>query len=276
MPIKSTFALALMLLMCFYCSAQDKIFMRNGVVAEGKVKAIGRSSITYKKASNANGPDYTIEKKAVVKIVYENGSVETFPMKGRMRGEPGDEKDLSKYGSNVLSVMPGIYTVSLSGSMNDPGLGLCYERLLDEKGHIGFSIPVFINFLTDRDFQYNYNYSYGYGYGTAPGSAGYRSVGFMPGVKFYPMPKSATVRYAIGASFFTITGKEPFSVYDPGSSSMGDYKFSMYGLMVTNSLNISATKHLCVALEINGGMPVSDNRRRYNNDLDFLVRLCCS
>lgn len=53
--------------------AQDIIILKNGDEIKSKVTKVGKMEIDYKKWSNLNGPDYTIEKSDVFLIKYQNG-----------------------------------------------------------------------------------------------------------------------------------------------------------------------------------------------------------
>lgn len=59
-------------------SAQDVIVKKDGSTILSKVIEIGATEIKYKKWNNQNGPMYTIEKKDVQAINYENGEKEVF------------------------------------------------------------------------------------------------------------------------------------------------------------------------------------------------------
>lgn len=267
-----TCLLTVALLFSLSCFAQDKIYTKKGDVIEGKVVAVSDKTVSYKRADNINGPDYTINKKEVTKILYQNGSTDTFDgnaggerTSGRAKHSSG--KGNKNYGNNILSIIPGAYTSQVNFNdlkMNDPGIGISYERLLDQNGHIGFTLPVMINFISANDFS-----SVNVGYPGSLNPSGYTSVTFMPGIKFYPARKGSMFRYSMGASFFTIFGKEPFFVYDGNSGSTDDYHYTIYGLMFSNSLNISPTQHLYLSLDMNTGMPVSDNRQA-NTSFDFV------
>ncbi|MFC5282421.1 hypothetical protein [Pedobacter alpinus] len=62
----------------FVAKAQDKIYKTNGQVLETKVLEISTIEIKYKVFANLNGPTYTIPKTEALKVVYENGTTETF------------------------------------------------------------------------------------------------------------------------------------------------------------------------------------------------------
>ncbi|MDR1847159.1 MAG: hypothetical protein LBR17_03470 [Bacteroidales bacterium] len=59
-------------------NAQDIITKTNGDEIQVKVTKITDTQIEYKKFSNINGPDYTINKKDVFMIRYENGEKEVI------------------------------------------------------------------------------------------------------------------------------------------------------------------------------------------------------
>jgi hypothetical protein len=63
-------------LVATFAFAQDTIVKKNGEKIACKVVEIGTTEITYKKASNPDGPVYAIKKSDVWKIIFENGTVE--------------------------------------------------------------------------------------------------------------------------------------------------------------------------------------------------------
>ncbi len=58
--------------------AQDTIFMKDNNFVVSKVIEILPDYVKYKRFDNLNGPDYTVNKADVFKIVYRNGSVDEF------------------------------------------------------------------------------------------------------------------------------------------------------------------------------------------------------
>ena len=264
--------------------AQDKIYKKDGGVISAKVKSVGSTMVIYKRFDNPDGPEYTILKKDVNQIKYENGTTDNFKGEDTKEGHQGYAKGgskkakfVKKYGDNILSVTPGAYTVSIDGTINDVGIGFCYERQLDERGHISFNLPVMVSFSSSKDFTNNSFYYNSNNNGTYTASASYHSYYFMPGVKFYPATSKEKVRYSLGASFFAIFGSEPYWVYDNGNNYAtgtnlgGDWKYAVYGFMLFNSVNIAASKHLLMTIDLGLGIPVSDNRRTNNdNGLDVI------
>ena len=72
--------LSTLLLLATTASAfcQDVILQQDGSEIQGKVHEIGETTIKYKKASNPDGPFYTISKSKVFMVTFENGSKEVF------------------------------------------------------------------------------------------------------------------------------------------------------------------------------------------------------
>ena len=57
-----------------YC--QDKLITQDENIEEVKIELIDQTTIKYKKFNNLKGPDYVIDKREVVRIEFENGSIE--------------------------------------------------------------------------------------------------------------------------------------------------------------------------------------------------------
>lgn len=62
----------------FSVNAEDIISLRNGDIIKVIVNEITQTEIKYRKASNPNGPMYTIDKNDVLSILYNNGEKENF------------------------------------------------------------------------------------------------------------------------------------------------------------------------------------------------------
>lgn len=58
--------------------AQDIITKRNGEDVEAKIVEVNQNDLRYKKANNPDGPTYTIAKKDVLLVRYQNGTNEIF------------------------------------------------------------------------------------------------------------------------------------------------------------------------------------------------------
>lgn len=58
--------------------AQEKIIKKNGNQIEAKIIEIGKSAVTYKNQDHPDGPTYSLEKKEIYQIIYNNGKTETL------------------------------------------------------------------------------------------------------------------------------------------------------------------------------------------------------
>ncbi len=61
-----------------YSIAQDIIHFRNGSTLEAKVLEISDSKVEYVKIANIDGPHYSVSKTEIVKIIYNNGTMDEF------------------------------------------------------------------------------------------------------------------------------------------------------------------------------------------------------
>jgi len=281
--LKTTFLTLSIATIALTAHAQDKIYKRDGTVIDAKVKAVGETTVIYKRTDNLEGPEYTILETDITKIIYANGQADVFKDGDKRVGKKGRNNGTTKnvkYGKNIFAIIPAAYVASADGTINDVAIGISYERLLDRHGHIGFNLPVMLAFSSGRDFSNSIvtvngsNLNYG----------NYTSVYFMPGIKFYPAPDRLRVRYSIGASLFAILGGEPGAVHDANSAtgnynqatgtyvySSGTYHYAMYGFMLSNSVNITATKHLFMSVDLGAGVPFADNRYATGESLGIPV-----
>ncbi|MGB4773858.1 MAG: hypothetical protein WBP45_01685 [Daejeonella sp.] len=58
--------------------AQDKIFKRGGDILEVEITEVGTNELKYKLYNDRTGPLFTIDKERIIKVVYQNGRVETY------------------------------------------------------------------------------------------------------------------------------------------------------------------------------------------------------
>jgi len=252
--------LTLVCLVAFISSyAQDKIYKKNGDIIEAKVTSVNLKNISYKRADNLSGPEYTIYKRDVDKIVYENGSKDEFDDEEdntetrRMPPSPfknhKSSPNASKYGKNIIALAP----LQLTGDYISSGVGLSlsYERMLDKDGIISFYMPVIVSFSNNDTY-------YGNTYNNTTNTSWY----FMPGIKFYPTGSRGIVRYAVGPSFVIATGNVTNGTDPYGYPVNGTY--SIFGFMVNNSLNICPTPHLYLGLELGLGVSYIANENNAN------------
>lgn len=80
--MKSTlFITAILLLMLFPCVGQDIISTKSSGEIKAKVLEINDETIKYKKYDYQDGPTFTLQKSEIIKITYQNGSVDEFSAK---------------------------------------------------------------------------------------------------------------------------------------------------------------------------------------------------
>lgn len=60
-------------------SGQDRIVLRDSSVIECKVEEVAEEKIMYRKWTNLQGPLYSIDKRKVSHVLFQNGLKETFP-----------------------------------------------------------------------------------------------------------------------------------------------------------------------------------------------------
>ena len=75
---KALFILVAIIGFGFSANAQDIITLKSGNDIKALVQEIGDTDVKYKKWDNQNGPNYTLKKSEIFRIVYANGYVEKF------------------------------------------------------------------------------------------------------------------------------------------------------------------------------------------------------
>lgn len=129
----------------FSSFSQDILYKADGTKEQVKITLLTDKEIQYKKFSNLDGPVFTIPKRDVMMITYENGDFEM--MKNSTDNKKADKTDLAEnFKKNLISfhlfdVVYYDFTVS-------------YERIL-ASGTIGIQIPVGIGYAYNSDFYNN-------------------------------------------------------------------------------------------------------------------------
>jgi hypothetical protein len=235
-------------------SAQDKLYKMSGEVIEVKVKEINAREIVFKKVENADGPTYTLPKREVERIEYQNGTEDVFNRAPMHRYTKAGKVEKVKYGKNIFAVAPLQITDAF-------GVGLSYERVLDKKGIISFYLPLAMSFNNDgyNNGPFNSSSPY-YGSGSYYGGE-YNSYYIMPGLKIYPTGSKGKVRYSVGPSIAAVFTKDYTNTilgYDyNGNPVWGPYGLQdrfVLGVMVNNTLNIQPTPHLYMGVELGLGI----------------------
>lgn len=58
--------------------SQDKIYKKGGEIIEVNIIEVGTDEIKYRVFSDQSGPMYSLDKDRIIKVVYQNGRVETY------------------------------------------------------------------------------------------------------------------------------------------------------------------------------------------------------
>lgn len=74
-----TYAVSIFLFLSFKLFSQDTIYKRNGDIINAKVLEVDLKVIKFKKASNPDGPLFTMSKSQITLIQYNDGSKDVFP-----------------------------------------------------------------------------------------------------------------------------------------------------------------------------------------------------
>lgn len=76
--MKKLFILLFMLSLSAAAQAQDKIYKKGGEVVEVKIVEVGTDEIKYRVFGDQTGPMYSLDKDRIIKVIYENGRIETY------------------------------------------------------------------------------------------------------------------------------------------------------------------------------------------------------
>jgi hypothetical protein len=269
--IKTILLAVAMIALCGSVSAQDKIYKSDGDILDAKIKSVGVKTITYLMFNNQTGPEYTIEKAAVEKIVYQNGSEDVFdewrPVR-HMRYRRGMGSDITAphtklhYKPSVLAIAP------LQFSENGLGVGLSYERALDKDGFIAFYMPVILTWDLNNGTYVNSNGN------TVNGNADMMFYA-MPGIKLYPTGSFGPIKYSVGPSLVIASGQKSSAAYDPTGTYISSYNTQSHfvlGMIVNNSLNINPGPHIYLGLEVGLGFSYLNTVGGLNQGTEFLVQ----
>jgi hypothetical protein len=247
---KALFTLFILLFVFNLASiSQDILYKTDGTKEQVKITMVSDKEIQYKKFNNPEGPVYTIPKKDLLMITYENGDFET--MKSADHDKKAAKADLAEnFVKNLLTyhlfdVVYGDFTFS-------------YERIL-ASGTIGIKIPVGI----------------GYAYNTGLNGFNntnriYNEIYSGIGVNFYPTGQGKW-RYFVGPNIRVGYGKmvDSSGYYDQygnwieGTKTEGIYtKFFM-----DNGVMFTPIKNFSVATVVGVGVRFFPQAAQYSNSV---------
>jgi hypothetical protein len=148
-------------------------------------------------------------------------------------------------GKNMITVSPLQLVATDVNEKMDIGVGLCYERVLDNE-LIAIKVPVTVSLIDP--------YVY-----------------FMPAIKIYPT-KQGIVRYAIGPQFLIGTGNhEVTNTINSGGvyyQQVQNVTRNQFGFLLNHCLNFTVSRNLFMSMEAGIGVKYADNYPSNNwNDL---------
>jgi hypothetical protein len=250
--MKKLVLLSLFLMLClnFISSAQDIIFKKDGAKEEVKIVVVGEREIQYKKFNNLEGPVYTINKKDISLITYQNGEYE-------MIKSAGDDKRAAKaeltenFAKNLITyhlfdVVYGDFTFS-------------YERILSS-GNVSIRIPV------------GFGYAYSSGFNDWNSNRLYNLFYSGIGVNFYPTGQGKW-RYFVGPNIRVGYGKDIYwqAIYDNNGNYISDGEVSNEGIytkfFMDNGLMFTPVKNFCVSAIVGVGVRYFPNASDFNNSV---------
>lgn len=248
MKFATTLAIAFSILCAFTATAQDKIYEANGNVIEAKVKSLNPRTAVYTRWNDMNGPEYSILKNDIDKIVYQDGREERFEKDSRLRwmfpNHPGFRNSLTSpmaLKRHVLAIAPLFF------SEDGYGLSFSYEEAIGKQGIIAYTLPVSIAFNNNRRYYYNY--------GNEERNNDVMFY-FTPGLKFYPTSYYGKTKYAIGPSLLlgagTHTERLDYVYNPPYNENKSQSKFVL-GVLVNNSVTINATPNFNIGFDFGLG-----------------------
>lgn len=248
--MKKSLLLLFVLLFAFQLGsfAQDVLYKADGTKEPVKITMITATDIQYKKFSNLEGPVFSVPKKDVVMITYENGDFEM--MKSADHDKKAAKIELSEnYTKNLISyhlfdVVYRDFTFS-------------YERIL-ASGIISIKIPVGIGYGYGNDLNNNFN------------SRVYNLIYSGIGVNFYPTGQGKW-RYFVGPNIRVGYGKlinynggyiDEYGNWVQGEVSVEGVYTKFF---VDNGLMFTPIRNFCVSAIVGVGVRVFPEAGANNN-----------
>ena len=134
MKVVKLIALTAICMTSSYTFAQDLIVKKDGSVIQAKVTKVGTSEVEYKKWSNQDGPQYSIEIVDILAINYKNGDKETFDNVSASRNNQAvkaqteGQQNIIQIQSEDLSHEAKVANDEMIAKLNEP-----IELLINEK-----------------------------------------------------------------------------------------------------------------------------------------------
>ncbi len=146
-----------------FCSlftySQDKIVKFDNSIIESKVLEVSDTAIKYKRSDNPDGPVYSISRKQLAVIIFQNGTVEVMNSKAPSSSSSYDEyrirkreerRELRPYrniiGVDVFGMIPGVN--SFNANYGISSISVLYERR-NKKGFMAHQVSGRVLYIPD-------------------------------------------------------------------------------------------------------------------------------
>jgi hypothetical protein len=237
--------------------AQDKIFKLNGEIIFSRISKIDGEFVVFKRWDNLEGPEYTIPKPEVAKVVYTNGTEDVFDGNTDHIGLAHNNSVHDKIMANntIISFAPILFTEA------GWGVGLTYERSLDKNGWVSFELPLVTSFSLSSN---------------ANGAPSNLPMFYAaPGVKIYTNLNGwQKTKFAVGPSLVFAAGESQYvdnnNYLDPIYSTRSHV---MMGAMINASANLFPTPQLYLGAEFGLGMTYVNMYDGVSKSVGALTRL---
>jgi hypothetical protein len=266
MYTKNILLVILSFVICLTAKAQDRVIKKNGEVIEAKVSVINQEFVVFKRADNLSGPEYSLPKADIAKIIYANGTEDIFEENndkiGVKRTEVVGKKnngmhDESGRNRNIVSLMPIAFTE------NGMGIGASIEHMLDTKGVVNFYMPVMATFNRRTNIYTGSVVTHPMFY-------------FMPGIKVYTNPQSSKkAKFSIGPSLVAAFGTGDImneNLYTTGVPTEGTVNRTLLGAMAIAGFNLFPSPHLYLGVEYGLGFCYVNNYGSVNQGFSALTQ----
>jgi hypothetical protein len=250
--MKKQFILSLTFVFClgFFAGAQDYIYKKDGSKEAAKIILVSEKEVQYKKFNNLEGPVYSIPKRDITLITYENGDYEA--VKSPESAKKAAKTELAEnFAKNLITyqlfdVVYGDFTFA-------------YERIL-ASGSVGIKIP------------FGFGYAYSSGFNNWNTNRVYNLFYSGIGVNFYPTGQGKW-RYFVGPNIRIGYGKDIYwqSYYDQYGNYISDGEVSNEGIytkfFMDNGLMFTPVKNFCVSAVVGVGVRYFPNASESNNSV---------
>ena len=114
--------------------AQDRIIKKDGREIPAIVKTVDAEKINYKRFDNQEGPEYSIARKLVLCIIYQNKTVDNLGNKSSEKklasiNQKAEKKKIEQVPTkhNLISLLPAVFTRNKSENFMDRGVGISFR-----------------------------------------------------------------------------------------------------------------------------------------------------